>query len=157
LVERLGDILRDDGPVSVLFVDLDDFKDVNDGLGHQAGDELLCAVAERLRGAVRDRDIVARLGGDEFAVLVTGGEHDEAQHVARRIIDSLATPFDLSGTMVNMGASVGIATGAAHSVNDLLRNADVAMYRAKAGGKGTLALFEPGMHDAAAERLSLHI
>jgi len=157
LVERLGDILRGDGPVSVLFVDLDDFKDVNDGLGHHAGDELLCAVAARLRGAVRDHDIVARLGGDEFAILVTGGERGEAQHVARRIIESLVTPFDLSGTTVHVGASVGIATGAAHSVNDLLRNADVAMYRAKAAGKGTLALFEPGMDDAAAERISLHV
>jgi diguanylate cyclase (GGDEF)-like protein/PAS domain S-box-containing protein len=156
LVERLGEILRDDRTVSVLFVDLDDFKDVNDGLGHQAGDQLLVAVAERLRGAVRDNDVVARLGGDEFAILVQGGEESEAQRVARRIIDSLSTPFDLSGTRVNMGASVGIATGSAQSVDDLLRKADVAMYRAKAAGKGTLALFEPGMHDSAAERLSLH-
>ena len=156
LVERLGEILRDDRTVSVLFVDLDDFKDVNDGLGHQAGDDLLIGVAERLRGAVRDGDIVARLGGDEFAVLVSGGEHGEAQHVARRIIESLATPFEIAGTRVRIGASVGIATGAAHGVNDLLRNADVAMYRAKAAGKGTLALFEPGMHDTATERLSLH-
>jgi diguanylate cyclase (GGDEF)-like protein/PAS domain S-box-containing protein len=156
LVERLGEILRDDRTVSVLFVDLDDFKNVNDGLGHQAGDDLLVAVAERLRGAVRDRDIVARLGGDEFAILVTGGEHGEAQHVARRIIDSLGAPFDLSGTRVSIGASVGISTGSASSVDELLRNADVAMYRAKAAGKGTLALFEPGMQDDAAERLSLH-
>jgi diguanylate cyclase (GGDEF)-like protein len=138
----------------VLFVDLDDFKDVNDGLGHHAGDLLLCQVAERLRRAVRDDDMVARLGGDEFAVLVRDAAPGVAHHVANRVIDAFGEPFFVLGHRITVSASVGLATDAAP--DQLLRSADVAMYRAKAAGKGRLALFEPGMDHAATERLALH-
>jgi diguanylate cyclase (GGDEF)-like protein len=153
LVDRLVD--APEPATAVLFVDLDDFKDVNDGLGHHAGDILLCQVAERLRAAVRDRDMVARLGGDEFAVLVFDPKPGAGQHVAQRVIQAFDEPFDLLGQRVNISASVGIAEGGV-TPDELLRSADVAMYRAKAAGKGRMALFEPGMDHAAGERLSLH-
>jgi diguanylate cyclase (GGDEF)-like protein/PAS domain S-box-containing protein len=140
--------------VAVAFLDLDNFKNVNDGLGHGAGDELLRRVATRLRAAVRAGDTVARFGGDEFAVLldaVTGP--GEAMLVANRLLDSLSEPFAI-GREVVVTASAGVALAGA-SAADLLRDADVAMYHAKRAGKSRCVLFEPAMREAAIERLDV--
>jgi diguanylate cyclase (GGDEF)-like protein/PAS domain S-box-containing protein len=148
---------RQGGRVSVLFLDLDDFKRVNDSLGHSEGDRLLAAAAERLQACVRSSDTVARLGGDEFAVLVEDPPGaDGSEEVARRIHGALLTPFHLTGREVFLTVSMGIATGgAAESADDLLREADVAMYTAKGRGKGRHARYEAGMHAGVAERLEL--
>ena len=134
-------------PFAVLFVDVDNFKLVNDSLGHPVGDQLLCAVAERISGAVRDPDTVARLGGDEFAVLLEEGDAKVAVTTAQRIIAALSRPFRLPGQQVHVGASVGAVTSTGHDnrADDLLRDADVAMYRAKSEGRGRCVLFEKGM------------
>jgi diguanylate cyclase (GGDEF)-like protein len=141
--------------VAVLFVDVDGFKAVNDRHGHALGDELLVELAGRLRALLRVEDTAARLGGDEFAVLLE--EVDDgagAIHVAERVLEALQRPVQIDGHDVTVGASVGIATGRRFA-DDLLRNADFAMYQAKAGGRGRYALFEPEMHASALGRLSL--
>jgi diguanylate cyclase (GGDEF)-like protein len=146
---------RRDADVTVLFIDLDRFKPVNDSLGHAAGDKLLIAVAERIQRCLRRAETAARLGGDEFAVLLEDTrDASEAARVADRIIDSLRAPFAIQDTELFISASVGIATGR-DDPEDLLRNADVAMYRAKNRGKGRYEVFEPGMHVEAVERLEL--
>jgi diguanylate cyclase (GGDEF)-like protein len=128
-------------PIGMLFIDLDDFKRVNDGLGHDAGDELLVAVAHRLQACVRPEDTVARLGGDEFAILLDRAEAPEgAAAAARRILEGLQTPFTLRGNHVPVSASVGVALGAESDLDDLLREADIAMYMAKAHGKARFEL-----------------
>jgi diguanylate cyclase (GGDEF)-like protein len=131
------------GPVIVLLADLDDFKVVNDTLGHHAGDLLLTTVADRLRAVVRPEDTVARLGGDEFAVLLDAAEGlDEARGVADRITSAMQQPFYLAGVHTVMGASIGIAAAdATASAEALLRDADIAMYAAKAQGKGRCAVY----------------
>jgi diguanylate cyclase (GGDEF)-like protein len=155
LADRLTDaITRGDEQLSVVYVDLDDFKAVNDGLGHAAGDRLLQAVADRLMTAVRGSDTVARLGGDEFAILVLG---DHAGEVAERVLTVLREPFEVSGHHVTVSASVGVAAAAGTDPDELLRNADVAMYEAKGGGKGAVAVFEQRMAEAASERLLLQM
>ncbi|MGV3708104.1 MAG: putative bifunctional diguanylate cyclase/phosphodiesterase [Gemmatimonas sp.] len=142
-------------PVTVLFLDLDNFKTVNDSLGHAAGDRLLVDAARRLAACVRDSDLIARLGGDEFAVLVEdAASEQEVLAMADRIATALANPFILQGKEVFVSASIGIAqTSAGETADDLVRNADVAMYIAKTRGKGCFVLFEPEMHSAALERL----
>ena len=138
------------GGVALLCLDLDHFKQVNDTLGHPAGDMLLKAVAGRLRGCVREGDVVARLGGDEFAVLQRGaGLAEHASRLARRIVETLGAPFDLGGDQAVIGASVGIAvaTSAPCSADMLLRSADLALYRAKADGRGSFCLFESSMDE----------
>jgi diguanylate cyclase (GGDEF)-like protein len=130
--------------VAVMYVDLDDFKTVNDSLGHAAGDALLVQVADRMTVSVRPDDTVARLGGDEFAVLMTDVANEaEATNVAKRILDSLNTPFELQGREVWAHATIGIALAAPGEleVADLLRRADQAMYTAKGEGKGRYAVF----------------
>jgi diguanylate cyclase (GGDEF)-like protein len=174
LHERLAHALGGAHPerVSVLVLDLDGFKRVNDSLGHPAGDTLLVQVAQRLLAATRGSDTVARLGGDEFAVLLDNARqpHD-AVGVAERVLDALRTPFLLAGpdgggsAEAVVGTSVGIARGAPHgaraagdaasAVDALLRDADLAMYRAKASGKGRYTFFEPSMHAEAVSRLEL--
>jgi diguanylate cyclase (GGDEF)-like protein/PAS domain S-box-containing protein len=149
----LADELAERATSGVLFVDLDDFKAVNDGLGHEVGDRLLQAVAHRLRATVREGDVVARLGGDEFAVVVDG---DRAADVGRRLLEALVEPFELSGHRITVGASIGV-TVVGDTPDALLRNADMAMYTAKAGGKGALAVFEPGMQERASERLLVQL
>lgn len=142
---------------AVLFLDLDNFKTANDSLGHRAGDEVLVAVAGRLQGCLRGTDTAARLGGDEFAVLMeeVDGESD-ALEVARRMIEALDEPLTAANREVFVGASVGIAFGSAGTGADqLLRNADLAMYTAKRLGKGRAQVFEPAMHAAALERLEV--
>jgi diguanylate cyclase (GGDEF)-like protein len=144
------------GGSAVLFVDLDDFKRVNDSLGHAVGDALLITVAERLRACVRPDDTAARLGGDEFAVLLETADADGAALVAQRILTHLAEPFDLDGITVLVRASIGIAIGRGDRRDaDLLRDADVAMYVAKAAGKGRFSFFEPSMHERIRSRLQV--
>ncbi|MEZ5258991.1 MAG: GNAT family N-acetyltransferase [Ilumatobacteraceae bacterium] len=147
------------GVVSVLFVDLDDFKTINDSLGHQAGDLLLMSVAERLSSCVRGADLVARLSGDEFAILLESAvDRQDAVAVAQRLQDALAEPVVLGGREVLISASVGITVEERTAVEGpeaLLRAADVAMYRAKNKGKGRFEFFEEGMHQEAIERLDL--
>ncbi|HEY2181170.1 MAG TPA: sensor domain-containing diguanylate cyclase, partial [Solirubrobacteraceae bacterium] len=133
---RLG---RGGGVVSLLFVDLDRFKAVNDNFGHDVGDRLLVAIAERLAEMMRDSDTVARLGGDEFVILGDEIESEaEALALAERVVRTLLAPFDIGHTEVSMPASIGVAlTGQADAdPEDLLREADVAMYRAKGAGGG---------------------
>ena len=146
---------RQSGAVTVLFLDLDNFKTVNDSLGHAAGDRLLVDAARRLATCVRDSDHIARLGGDEFAVLVEdAGSVDEVLDIAARVGVALSKPFALSGKEVFVNASIGIARSArGESTDELVRNADVAMYVAKSRGKGRHVLFEPEMHKAALDRL----
>ena len=140
--------------VAILYLDLDDFKLINDGLGHSAGDQLLVAVAERLRACLRPFDTAARLGGDEFAVLIEDSHSPEdAVRVAQRIEEALATPFVLDTHEVTVAASIGVvwAGHARAEADELLRNADVAMYRAKGAGGGW-ELFEQSMQVAVEER-----
>src|SRR5690242_11744840 len=141
-------------PVSVLFLDLDGFKEVNDSLGHAAGDQLLIKVAERLRASVRPGDTVARFGGDEFAVLI---ENDGGVDLARRIVDGLEKPLLIESNEILVRASIGIATAGldAGDADQLMRNADLAMYRAKATGDGGFAEYDPTMHTGLVERLQL--
>jgi diguanylate cyclase (GGDEF)-like protein len=159
LVEELTErSLGRGGAVSVLFIDLDDFKDVNDSRGHAAGDEVLLVLADRLRGCVRPGDVVARLGGDEFAVVVDGGD-DVARAVGDRVLTALALPVPLDGGAVAAHGSIGVATssdGDAREVaGELLRNADLAMYLAKAQGKNRLVVYADGMAEAARRRADL--
>jgi len=148
---------RRGGNQAVLFVDLDDFKDVNDTLGHAAGDQLLCVVAERLVDTVRPGDLVARLGGDEFAILLDGlPDPVLAMTVARRLVTSLAEPVQVGESSVHVGASVGLAMRHDHSTfEQLMREADVAMYAAKAKGKNRVEQFDAALDELALARLQL--
>jgi len=147
---------RDVG-VAVLFLDLDDFKAINDSLGHDAGDQLLCAVADRLKAETRASDTVARFGGDEFAILLERLEGPaEALAIVNRIKVALRRPLMLHGRLMSVSASVGVAFAEpATDVDTLLRNADVAMYEAKEAGKARHAVFEPAMYSAIVQRLQL--
>jgi diguanylate cyclase (GGDEF)-like protein len=140
----------------VLFVDLDDFKTVNDSLGHDAGDRLLASVAERLRACVRIGDTVARIGGDEFAILVERDEQaTEGPAIAQRVLAALDVPFSLAGRDLRVSASLGLASGEYHSGESALQDADLAMYAAKANGKARVELFEHRMRTSAVDRLEL--
>jgi diguanylate cyclase (GGDEF)-like protein len=134
-------------PLGLLLLDLDRFKEVNDTLGHQAGDELLAQVAARLRGVVRRSDTVARLGGDEFAVVLLGVDAEGASSVARSIRAMLEAPVTIAGQAISVGASVGIALAPEHGANGdaLLQHADMAMYAAKHGRLGQ-AVYDPARH-----------
>jgi diguanylate cyclase (GGDEF)-like protein len=132
-------------PFAVLFLDLDDFKTVNDRMGHPAGDELLRQVAARLRGGLRPRDVCARLGGDEFAVLMPDSG-DTAHAVAHRLVERVSAPVPLNGCTVRVAASVGLAFGSAGlTAEELVQRADTAMYAAKARGKNRVEAFDPGL------------
>jgi len=149
---------REERPVAVLFLDLDDFKNLNDSVGHAAGDEVLVQVASRLRVLLRPSDTAARLGGDEFAVLLETIAHEaDAVNIAERVVEAIAVPMQVSGAEARMMGSVGIATtiGDTVTAEEMLRNADMAMYKAKAMGKGRWEMFAPQMHVAALERHQL--
>ena len=142
-------------PTTVLFIDLDDFKDVNDMFGHGAGDELLRDVADRLRAATRPGDLVARLGGDEFAILLQGTGGAVAEEVAHRIVEAVSAPAHLVAGVAHVGASVGVATTTGRTDIELLvHQADVAMYAAKANGKARIQVFEPGLLKVDASQLA---
>jgi diguanylate cyclase (GGDEF)-like protein/PAS domain S-box-containing protein len=158
LEHALSAAVRHDRHLAVLFLDLDDFKAINDSLGHTAGDELLAAVGHRLGELLRAGDTAARIGGDEFAVLLeeTAGA-DDAREVGHRILEGLRAPFLLGGQKVHVHASIGVALRSPDSktADDLLRDADVAMYVAKRRGKDRLEVFEASVHQEAVTRLSL--
>jgi diguanylate cyclase (GGDEF)-like protein len=140
---------RPSGTSTVLFLDLDDFKRVNDHSGHAAGDAVLIAAADRIRRCVRPSDLAARLGGDEFAVLLEDGDERQGQDVAHRIVALLAESVPIAGQPCWVRASIGIAAAGAGSgidADDLMRHADIAMYRAKEAGKGQVRVFTPDMH-----------
>ncbi|MFQ1003566.1 putative bifunctional diguanylate cyclase/phosphodiesterase [Modestobacter sp. SSW1-42] len=146
------------GPVGVLFCDLDEFKAVNDRLGHEAGDDLLCQVADRLRAGLRPGDLLARLGGDEFVVVLPEVEGQATvAAVGERVLAALRRPFDLGPETVRIGASIGGVLGArgAVAVTDLLRDADAAMYEAKRAGRGRVQVFDALAAQQSVERLSL--
>ncbi|MEV6302619.1 bifunctional diguanylate cyclase/phosphodiesterase [Actinoplanes sp. NPDC051861] len=171
--ERLTGAIRrreDGGDVTVLFLDLDGFKEVNDSLGHLTGDQLLVQVADRLRASVRDGDLVARFGGDEFAVLIQsapGTDDDEAGRVAQRIIDVLEEPFAIEARSIHVQASIGLAAAGllaeagllgdaeADIAEQLMRNADLAMYKAKSAGGSCYASYDPEMLSELVARLEL--
>ncbi len=161
-IDRVSQVLarrrRNEGQmaVSVLFIDVDDFKTVNDSLGHSSGDRLLVALAGRLKATVRPADTAARLGGDEFAVLLENTDAPEAERVAARLLASLAMPERIAEFDVSVSVSIGIAVdraGGADTVEELLRDADLAMYTAKSKEPGSYAVYEPTMHAAALRRL----
>lgn len=143
--------------VAVLFLDLDNFKNINDSLGHDAGDRLLQAAAQRIVKATRSSDTVARLGGDEFAILLENvATTAEVEQVAAALIETLASPFTLDGAEVRVGASIGVATSSRETgAEALLSNADIAMYHAKASGKNRYVPFQAQMQDRLQERLRL--
>ncbi|MBW3601192.1 MAG: EAL domain-containing protein [Actinobacteria bacterium] len=161
--DRVGHALarreKPDQSLAVLFIDLDDFKTINDSLGHTAGDDLLRVVADRLRGCLRSADTAARLGGDEFAVLLEQTEDSPGvDTVVARLLEALRAPLTLYGKEVSVTASIGAAR-AQHAeqpqADVLLRNADAAMYIAKSSGKNRCTTFEPSMHTRVVERLEL--
>ncbi|MEU4624716.1 EAL domain-containing protein [Actinoplanes sp. NPDC023801] len=137
---------RRDAEVTVILIDMDDFKHVNDNLGHDAGDELLTTIAARLRDNVRTGDTLARLGGDEFAVLLQELDGRDAADLAERLLHELRQPIRLASRDLRCTASIGIATGGDLTGEELLRNADLAMYAAKKQGRNAYALFEPAMY-----------
>jgi diguanylate cyclase (GGDEF)-like protein len=159
LEQALARARRQSSPVAVLFLDLDDFKAVNDTFGHATGDELLSAVSTRLTTVIRESDTVGRLGGDEFVVLVEGASLDAGpEAVAERIRDVLAAPFQLPGPqerVVTTTASIGIAVGSRTSAEDMLRDADVALYEAKDAGKDRYVTFAAAMQTAVQDRYQL--
>jgi len=148
---------RSDEQVAVLFLDLDNFKVVNDSLGHAVGDQLLIAVAQRLQDCIREGDTVARLGGDEFAMLLTSLHSvDDAIDVAERVTAAFGAPFMVDGREIDAKTSVGIAlAGETELADELLRQADVAMYRAKEHGRNQFTVYDAEMHAEAAHRLDL--
>ncbi|HVZ53552.1 MAG TPA: EAL domain-containing protein [Pseudolabrys sp.] len=165
LMERIDDALsrlkRRGERFTVMLLDLDRFKSVNDSLGHPIGDGLLKAVAQRLKASLRDTDFVARLGGDEFAILQTfeGDQREAAVALSNRILDVFTATFDIDGNQVVTGTSIGIAFAPEHGtdVDQLMKGADLALYRAKSRGRNQYCIFEPGMETEAHSRHSLEI
>jgi diguanylate cyclase (GGDEF)-like protein len=159
-LDRMIATMRRNGPLAILFVDLDQFKQVNDTLGHPRGDELLRAVSDRLRGVMRKSDIVARFGGDEFVLLQSPAPSSgETGDLAERIVKTLSQPYQIDGHQIVIGASVGIALAPRDGVDAdlLLKNADMALYHAKAGGRGGWCFFEPEMDAKAQARRALEL
>ena len=152
---------RHQTPVAAIFIDIDNFKNVNDTFGHDAGDELLRGLTARLDGVVRDTDALGRLGGDEFVVIAEELSLSAGPElIAERLLEALKAPFKLGAEQdihLNVTASIGIAMGDRASAEELLRNADTAMYRAKWDGKNRQVVFESGMHDAAQSRIELEM
>ncbi|MEA2519895.1 MAG: hypothetical protein QOF49_1975 [Chloroflexota bacterium] len=149
---------RTGGKIAVLFIDLDDFKALNDSHGHARGDEVLAIAAGRVEEVLRPSDTAARLGGDEFAVLIEDiVDESDALIVATRLAESLRQPIPLGHVVVRIAASIGVAIGgpAGETADDLLRNADVAMYAAKGSSRGGAEVFRPALRDDAAERAAL--
>jgi diguanylate cyclase (GGDEF)-like protein len=152
---------REQVPVAALYIDVDGFKQVNDTFGHAAGDEFLRIFAERLQSVVREGDTAARLGGDEFVVLVEGASlAGGPELVAERVLDMLRRPYELGGDVgreLTLTASIGVASGPRHTADELLRDADLALYQAKAGGRNRYMVFESTMQAVASERTELEM
>ncbi len=164
ILDRTGQMLararRDHTPVAAMFLDLDNFKDINDTLGHSAGDQLLVLVGVRLADGLREGDTVGRLGGDEFVVLLEGGSLDHGSAVvADRILDLLKEPFVIPGSdsPLAVTVSIGIAEGERMTADELLRDADIALYRAKATGKQRAVLFSPAMQASVDDHRHLEV
>ncbi len=165
ILDRIEQTLRrarqNQEPVAALFIDLDNFKAINDSLGHSVGDELLCAVAARLEGVIRETDALGRLGGDEFVVVADGLSLAAGPElIAERLLEAFKEPFTLSGaeeTRVFVKASIGIATGGRACAEELLRDADIAMYRAKWGGTNRYLVFESEMQDEVQSRMEIEM
>ncbi len=160
VAHALRSTVREGALIAVMFIDLDDFKTINDSLGHQAGDAILYDVARRLERAIRPADTVARFGGDEFAILLDGvSGSDEAAMIADRLLEELDAPTLIDGKQVYPRASIGICMSdedlLSQDAEELIRNADLAMYMAKRDTKGRYRLFEPTMHERVVERLEL--
>ena len=153
LEEASKRLRRNGGALTVMMLDLDKFKDVNDTQGHLAGDHLLSEVGRRLKSEIRDIDVLARLGGDEFAIIQEGGSDQQqgATALALRIIDAITRPFDLNGHEAQVGISIGIALAPLHGIEaeELLRSADLALYDAKANGRNHFRMFRPEMLEVA--------
>ncbi len=143
--------------MALLSLDLDDFKLVNDTLGHATGDGVLIAVAERIRGCIREGDTAARLGGDEFAIIVASCDEDEIAMVARKLIERIARPYHFDGRLVEVGISVGISIGPkdGNTPGRLMKNADLALYRAKADGRGVCRFYDSAMDERLQDRRAL--
>jgi diguanylate cyclase (GGDEF)-like protein len=152
--EHLYHALRDDERVALLFMDLDHFKAVNDTLGHGVGDKLLQGAARRMESIIGKKDMLARLGGDEFAILLTGARIKDAEAMASRIVDAMSKSFCLGDHDVVVGTTIGIAVAPqdGNDVEALLRNADLALYAAKAAGRNRAVRYETGMDEAAQQR-----
>lgn len=147
---------QDSAPMATLFLDIDDFKSVNDAHGHSVGDELLKQAATRLTGCLRPGDTAARFSGDEFALLLEEADRNEAAVVADRVIEALSEPFLIGDREIRVAASIGVVVGhGGEDVESLLRNADLAMYAAKHEGKNRFRIFEPAMHEEVVEHLQL--
>jgi diguanylate cyclase (GGDEF)-like protein len=159
--QMLGRSRRSRTPVAALVIDLDNFTAINDTLGHAAGDELLRAIAARLDGVVRDIDALGRIGGDEFVVIAEEfSEPADAELIAERLREALKSPFvlaDSQHTALTVTASIGLATGEPASVDELLRDADIAMHRAKWDGKNRHVVFESGMQHKVQSRMELEM
>ena len=156
LLDRLQHALeRETTTTGVLFIDLDQFKLVNDSRGHAVGDDLLVAVGQRLRNAARAHDTVARFGGDEFVVVCEDTDAAQAKALAQQLLAALAEPLEVRGALMNIGASIGVAVSPPSHADDLLRFADTAMYAAKGSGPGQVRLFEPALGDEAEQRWAL--
>jgi diguanylate cyclase (GGDEF)-like protein len=151
-----GDVRAGEG-IAVLFIDLDEFKSINDRFGHAAGDELLTSIGNRLRGSLRSGDLPARLGGDEFGLLIYNVENEDvARVVAQRLFGSLNSPFSIAGNSVPVKASVGVSLNLqGDTAQDLLRNADAAMYLAKNRGKDRYEIFDVSRHSGILEQMKL--
>ena len=159
-MEELLGRLPQGGSFGVFSLDLDHFKSVNDTLGHQIGDKLLQAVAERMRGCVRETDTVARLGGDEFAILQAKfGSPADATALAARLIKAVSAPYQLGGHQVSVGTSIGIAIAPGDGIdpNQIMKNADLALYRSKADGGSKYRFFEAKMDARMQERHALEL
>src|SRR2546421_1336556 len=152
-VESLGESM------AVFYLDLDNFKGVNDTLGHPIGDKLLGIIAERIRVSVRDSDTIARLGGDEFAILQCHSSAEAAAALARRLVDVISDPIEIDGQDINSSVSIGIALAPddGSAADHLMKCADLALYRAKAEGRGTFRFFEPDMDARIQARRALEV
>lgn len=164
IMKRLEDIFSNrlesaDNEVTILFLDLDGFKDINDSMGHQAGDSLLITLAQRMQSSVRDNDVLARLGGDEFAVLLNGKNHAKsATEIAQRIVETIKKPVTIDGKKIFISGSIGIvSSNKSHlTPSDLLREADIAMYAAKRAGKGRWKFFNSSMRNDSSQLVDIH-
>jgi diguanylate cyclase (GGDEF)-like protein/PAS domain S-box-containing protein len=159
--EALDQLAQSGSAFSILLLDLDLFKTVNDSLGHPVGDELLKAVGARLSASIRDTDIVARLGGDEFAILVSsdGDQRESAVTMASTLLDAVGAPYDVDGDHIDIGTSIGIALAPAHGtdVDQLMKSADLALYKAKGDGRNRFRIFEEAMGIEAKARRALQV